>query len=292
MFGGAISQSYTSDSLQKMGLAHRISVDYPNDNLDFSAVWDRAGENFNPETGFLRRKNYQMISADMHIKPRPKWLPWIQKLVFKPFDFNYYFDDKTKQMQSLYTEFRPLGFTTKSGEFMEFNIQRKAENLTRDFEIHEGITIPKDEYWFTNFEVQFESFDGRPLYGAISVNWGGFYNGTRTEWQGQLNWQANRHIRFSGDYTVNDIVLPEGAFVVHEVGGRVNLAINPDLFGSLVGQWNNEDKEILLNFRVNWIPKPGTNFYFVVNQLYDTSGSHWEVKNTTVQAKLIWRFVL
>ena len=292
IFGGAISQSYTSDSLQKTGLAHRLSIDYPNDNLDFSAVWDRSGESFNPETGFLRRRNYQMINADMHIKPRPKWLPWIQKLVFKPFDFNYYFNDKTKEMQSLYTEFRPLGFTTKSGEFMEFNIQRKAENLTRDFEIHEGITIPKGKYWFTDWEIQFETFDGRPLYGALFVNWGGFYNGTRTEWQSELTWQANRHIRFSGDYTVNNIILPEGSFMVHEVGGRINVAMTPDLFGNLVGQWNNEDKKILLNFRVNWIPKPGTNFYFVVNQLYDTSGSHWKVENTTVQAKLIWRFVL
>ncbi|NOY38643.1 MAG: carbohydrate binding family 9 domain-containing protein [Chlorobi bacterium] len=292
IFGGALSQSYTSDSLHKTGMAHRIFIEYPNDNIDFSAIWDRSGESFNPETGFLRRKNYQMINADMHIKPRPKWLPWIQKLVFKPFDFNYYFDDKTKKMQSLWTEFRPLGFTTKSGEFSEFNIQRKGENLTRDFEIHDGIVIPKGEYWFTDWELQFETFDGRKLYGAVFVNWGGFYNGKRTVWQGELTWQANRHIRFSGDYTMHDITLPEGSFVVHELGGRVNFAVNPNLFGTLFGQWNNEDKEILINFRVNWIPKPGTNFYFVVNQLYDTSESHWRGKSTTVQGKLIWRFVM
>ena len=157
--GGAFSQSYTSDSLQKTGLAHRVFMEYPNDKFDFSAVWDRAGESFNPETGFLRRKNYQMISADMHLKPRPKWLPWIQRLGFKPFDFNYYFDDKTKKMQSLWTEIRPLGFITKSGEFSEFNIQRKGENITRDFEIHDGIVIPKGEYWFTDWELQFQTFD-------------------------------------------------------------------------------------------------------------------------------------
>ncbi|MCD6332581.1 MAG: hypothetical protein J7L89_04850 [Bacteroidales bacterium] len=228
----------------------------------------------------------------MHIKPRPKWLPWIQRLVFKPFDFNYYFDDRTKKMQSLWTEFRPLGFTTKSGEFMEFNFQRKIENLTKDFNIHEDISIPKDKYGFTDWELQFETFDGRPLYGSMFVNWGGFYNGKRTALESQLTWQINRHVRLQCDYTRNDITLPEGSFVVHEVGGRVNFAVNPDLFGSLFGQWNNEDKELLLNFRVNWIPTPGTNFYFVVNQLIDTDNTQWQIKNTTVQAKLIWRFVL
>ncbi len=294
VFGGAIAQSYTSDSLpdHKTGLSHRLFMEYPNDNLDFSAAWYRAGERFNPETGFLRRRSYQMVTADMHIKPRPKWLPWIQRLVFKPFDFNYYFDDRTKKMQSLYTEFRPLGFTTKSGEFMEFNYQYKGENLTRDFHIHEGITIPKGQYWFHDWEVQFETFDGRPVYTSLAVNWGGFYNGKRTEWEQEVTWQPSQHFRISGDYTLNDITLPEGSFMVHEVGGRVNVAVNPNLFGSLFGQWNNENKEVLVNFRVNWIPKPGTNFYFVVNQYYDTVNHQFLMKTTTVQAKLIWRFVL
>ncbi|HHJ53261.1 MAG TPA: hypothetical protein ENJ89_08725, partial [Caldithrix abyssi] len=134
--GGAIAQSYTSDREDKTGLASRVFVDFPNDFIDFSAVWDRSDVHFNPETGFQRRTNYQMYNADFRIKPRPKFIPWIQKLSIKPFDFNYYIDDQTHQLQSLWSEFRPLGFTTKSGDFFESNIQRRAENLTEDFEIH------------------------------------------------------------------------------------------------------------------------------------------------------------
>lgn len=290
--GGSIAQSYTSDGVRKKGTAQYLFVEYPNDKLDFSAVWNRSGEGFNPETGFLRRKNYQMYSMDMHIKPRPVWLPWIRRLVFKPFDFNYYIDDATKKMQSLWTEFRPLGFTTKSGEFFEFNIQRKGENLTRDFEIHNGIIIPVGEYWFTDWELQFETFQGRPLYGATFVNWGGFYNGHRTVWENEVSLKINRYVVVRADYSRNDISLPGGSFVVHEMGGRLDVAVNPDLFGSLFGQWNNEDNEILLNFRINWIPKPGTNFYFVVNQMYDTSGDSLNLVNTVIQTKLIWRFVI
>jgi len=97
--------------------------------------------------------------------------------------------------------------------------------------------------------------------------------------------------RFS-NFTQNFITLPEGTFTVNEFEGRIDLAISPDLFGTVFGQWNNDDEEVLLNFRVNWIPEPGTNFYFVVNQSYDTSGSEWQSTNTTVLTKLIWRFVL
>ncbi len=70
------------------------------------------------------------------------------------------------------------------------------------------------------------------------------------------------------------------------------MAINPDLIGSIFGQWNNNNNEVLLNFRVNWIPTPGTSFYFVVNQGLDTSGHSVHATNTTVLTKLVWRFVL
>ena len=290
--GGAVAQSYTSDAENKTGLAHRLFIDYPNDLVEFSAVWDRASANFNPETGFLRRTNYQMISSDLKIKPRPKFLPWIQRLVFKPFDFNYYIDDKTHKLQSLWTEFRPLGFTTKSGEFFESNIQRRAENLTEDFEIHDGVIIPKGEYWFTRYELQFATFEGRPVYGFLFVNWGDFYTGKRTEWFIRSTFQINKNINISSDFTQNYITLPQGSFTVNEFGGRVDLAISPDLFGSIFGQWNNDDNEVVLNFRVNWIPTPGTNFFFVVNQSFDTKDSGWRSIDTTVLTKLIWRFVL
>ena len=290
--GGAIAQSYTSDAKEKTGLAHRLFINYPNDLVEFSAVWDRASTNFNPETGFLRRTNYQMYNADLKIKPRPKFLPWIQRLVFKPFDFNYYIDDKTHKLQSLWTEFRPLGFTTKSGEFFESNIQRRAENLTDDFEIHDGIIIPKGEYWFTRYELQFATFEGRPVYGFLFVNWGDFYTGKRTEWFIRSTFQINKNINISSDFTQNYITLPQGTFTVNEFGGRIDLAINPDLFGTVSGQWNNDDDEVVLNFRVNCIPTPGTNFYFVVNQSFNTEDAGWQSTDTTVLTKLIWRFVL
>jgi len=291
-FGGAIAQSYTSDRAVKTGLAHHLFISYPNNLIQFYAGWDRSSVNFNPEVGFLQRKNYQMFNAYFRVNPRPKFIPWIQEVNFKPIDFNYYINDKTKKLQSLWTEFRPLGFTTKSGEYFESNIQRKAENLTEDFNIHEGITIPKGEYWFTDYELQFATFKGRPASIFLFVNWGGFYNGKRTVWFERATWHVNKNISLSSNFTQTIIKLPEGNFVVNEFGGRFQLAINPNLFSSVFSQWNNEDKEILINFRVNWIPTPGTNFYFVINQSFDTQNAGWRSTDTTLLTKLVWRFVM
>lgn len=290
--GGALVQSYTSDARNKTGLAHRIRLSYPNDFIEFAAIWERASATFNPEVGFLRRTSFQQFFAELKFKPRPKFLPWIRQMEFKPMDFNYFIDDETKELTTFFSEFRPLGFATKSGEFFEFNIQRRAEKLTEDFEIQDGVIISPGEYWFTRYEIQLATFTGRPLFGFFEVNWGDFYNGKRAEWSGRIVWQMNKHFSLSGDYTRNVVNLPAGNFTVDEVGGRMEFAVTPKLFGSLFAQWNNEDQEILLNFRINWIPKPGTDFFFVINQAVDTSSQTFIVSNTTVLTKFVWRFVL
>jgi len=290
--GGAIAQSFTSDSAHKTGWASRIFLDFPNDFIDFSAVWDRSDVHFNPETGFQRRTNYQMYNADFRIKPRPKFIPWIQKLVFKPFDFNYYIDDQTHEMQSLWSEFRALGFTTKRGDFFESNIQRLAENLTENFEIHDGIVLRPGAYWFTRYELQYGSFRGSPYHYFIFFNWGDYYNGQSTRWAINNVYQINKYLSASIDYSQNIITLPPGSFIIDEVSSRIDMALSPDLFGSLFAQWNNEDKEVLFNFRLNWIPSPGTDFYFVVNQNFDTWQNRWKGTHSAVLTKLVWRYVL
>ncbi len=290
--GFAYAESYTSDFTSKRGNAHNIFIDYPNDRIDFSLRWQRAGKNFNPEVGFLRRENYQLLSSEFRIKPRPSFLPWVNRLVFKPFEFSYYFDDETHRLQTFWSEFRPLGFITKSGEFFEFNVQRNGERLEEDFEIHEGVIIPVGTYWVTRYELQFGTFEGRPFSLFLFINWGDFYDGTRNVYSGSFTWKVNKHINLEGEYKRNDIALKGGSFRIDEAEGRIEFALNPKLFGSVFGQWNSDDEEIILNFRINWIPKPGTDLYLVVNESLDTSGHSIDLTGTTVATKVVWRFVL
>ncbi len=290
--GAAIAGSYTSDASVKTGWAHRIFVSYPNDFIEYDAAWTRSEADFNPEVGFQHRRAYQEFYTELQFNPRPGFLRWIRKAEIKPLDINYYIDDRTLEMQSVFMEFRPLGFATKSGEFVEFNIQRLAENLTEDFEIEDGIVISRERYWFTRFEIQGETFSGRPVSAEFGINWGDFYDGTRTESEARCVWRTSKYISLSADIQRNTIMLPAGRFTVNEVGGRIDFAFSPELFGAVFGQWNDEDEETLINFRLDWIPKPGTDLFFVVNQGADTAMGPWESSGTTVSSKLIWRFAL
>jgi len=291
-FGGAFAATYTSDRAAKSGSAQRLFFNYPNDLIELSGSWERVGNDFNPEVGFVSRPSYQMVAVKWRINPRPGFLPWIQKLQFKPIDLNYYLDDVTHRMQSVYMEFRPLAVFFKSGENLEINIQRNAEDLTEDFEIRKGHIIRAGRYWTNRGEIQFQTFDGRPLVFDAGLNWGKFYDGSSTEWDTQITLKPNRFYSLGLSYARNDIRLPGGGFAIDEIVSRMNFSLTPKLFAAVYTQWNNDDDEIRFNFRLTWIPKPGASLYFVLNQFGDRLDprGRWLLNETVAMLKFVWYF--
>lgn len=196
----------------------------------------------------------------------------------------------TNQLESVSLEWRPLGFGTKSGEWFEYNIQRFFDRLDESFEIHEGVNIPAGKYWFNRHEIQFSTFRGRKVSFGSTISWGGYYSGHRAEASLRVNMNINKHLNLSADYLWNRLQFSQGKFVTKEVGGRLEDAFTTKLYSRFFGQWNNEDKEILINFRLNWIPKIGSDFYLAVNHRISTANSRWKVEDTVILLKFVWRF--
>lgn len=291
--GGSFSQIIDEKEYDQKAHAHRVFISYPNDKIQFDAAWERSPASYNPEVGFLRRDNFEQFYTELEFNPRPKnLLKWIRRFSFKPLDMNYFLYDDNGDLQSFFYEVRPIGFWTKSGEFFEFNIQRRAEGLRDDFEIQDSVIISKGNYWNTNYEIQGSTFRGRALSLDAEVNYGGFFTGKRLETELSILWRASKHFSFNIAHEYNKVDLAEGNFSTNLVNGRIDYAINPNIFGSFFSQWNSEDEEVILNYRLHIIPKIGTDFYFIINQTYDTQGSKMLLNKTVLIGKLIWRFVI
>lgn len=292
--GGAIAQSHTSDAAMRTGDAETFFIEYPNDFLNVFAVWERTGLGFNPEMGFLSRTDNQRLEFGTNLNPRPpesSVLGWIRQLYFSPFNFELFLNDRTKDLESFSAYIQPLAFSTRSGEYLEAFIVREADVPTEAFEIGDGFVIPAGSYWQTRYGADVGTFEGRSVSGFIGGNAGNFYTGTRTSAFGNISWRINKHFNLSVRYNKNFVELPEGGFQTNQLISRAEFALNPKLFGSLFAQWNDGDNNLFFNFRVNWIPVIGTDFFFVCNQQIDTSDSNWKLSGTTVLAKLVWRFV-
>jgi len=290
----AISDTKTSgetENLNKDNLTYNFFLSYPNDIIEYDFGYTTIESGFNPEMGFANRKNYQMLYTELQFNPRFKNLPFFRNLIFKPIDINYFINDETKKAESLFYEWRPFGFVTKSGEFMEFNVQHVYDKPNDDFELIDNVIIPAGNYWDNRLEVQFSTFRGRKISASSSINIGEFYTGSRQEYELYTSFNFNKHLNIGIDWQRNYVKLPQNSFTTDEIGGRIDYAFNTKLQTSLFSQWNNEDKNILLNYRINWIPKIGSFFYFVINQELSTKQGI-KLERTTIIGKLIWRFVL
>ena len=263
------------------GTSHkRLQITYPNDLLDVSLYYKVDGENYNPEIGFARRPGAKTTMARFNYTPRPG-IADIQKLRFKPFDMDY-ITDMNNRLLTREMNFSPFGFDTNSGEEFEFTITNMYEYLEEEFEIFEDVNIPVGIYTWTNYETRFRSNPSRPVSVQMESKWGDFYNGTRTEFDTELNYKVNKHLSFSNTVIYNKLNLNSTKFETKEYGMRLNVNYSTRLTSKTYIQWNNETKEVNVNFRIHFIPQIGSDIYFVYNHLLDGCNDYRTSYNTAI----------
>ena len=69
---------------------------------------------------------------------------------------------------------------------------------------------------------------------------------------------------------------------------RLSYSISTTLFAKLFAQWNNDNDTISTNFLLNYIYRPGSDFYFVFNQISESVGEPASSSESTFIAKMTY----
>jgi hypothetical protein len=292
VIGGLISRSFDKNRNGDGAYAWRFFADYPNDLIDNFIGVTSVQENYNPELGFLRRKNFDNLTWFFRFTPR--WFSnlGIRKMYFRPWGFDLYRTHTTGKIESFLNESRPLGFFTKSGERFEYNLIQQYERLDNLFDLTDSIAIPSGKYWMHRMEIQLGSFQGRRIWGDFNYGWGDFYTGKINTLETSIGINVSKYFNLRTDYTYNDIRLPEGKVATHELAQYFNAAFNPRLDFSMFVQWNSLDDLLFGNFRLHWIPNIGSDLYVVYNRGYNNLDNlkFGRPDISSGAAKLVWRF--
>ncbi len=293
LVGALLAQSFDKQLAEKGNLAWRFYIDYPNDLIDHFIGVSGIGENFNPSIGFLSRKNFESLTWNFRFTPRWFTKYGIRKMYFRPWGFTAYRTATTGDLESFDNESRPFGFFTKSGERFEYNLIQKYDRVDVPFNISDSINIPAGKYWMYRQEIQAGSFQGRRLWIDGSYAWGGFYGGRIKTIEASLGINVSRHLNLRTDYIRNDIFLFLHSLSSNELAEYVNYAFTPNLDLAFFIQWNSLDDFMLGNFRLHWIPKPGSDLFVVYNRGYTKLDSFKfaDPSSSTGAAKIVWRFV-
>ena len=124
--------------------------------------------------------------------------------------------------------------------------------------------------------------------GQLQVELGEFYNGTRRGFLIDANIRPTAQISVEPFIEFNRITLPGEEFDANAFGGRVNYSFSTTLFTKLFAQWSTDRDVISANILVNYIYRPGSDFYLVFNQNYDTRDGGAELLDWAILGKMTY----
>ncbi len=294
IIGAKLANSATNFHPDKEAWVYGIYLDYPNDLIDNFMAFSSIYKNFNPELGFLRRKNFDSYSWYLRIAPR--WFTdlGVKRMLFKPWGFTWLNTHDSGVFESFHNETRPLGAVFKSGERFECNIIQEYDRIDETFYITEDMYIPAGKYWMYQYEIQLASYQARRLWTELSYAWGDFYQGNKRSFQANMGFNVNKHLNMNTEYIYNRVYLNAHKVRTNDWSLYINYAFTTKLNLSLFAQYNDLEQVNIANFRLHWIPELGSDVFFVFKTGYDEplKAVEWlKPTSTDAMAKFVYRIV-
>ena len=248
-----------------------------------NASYTDIGEDFNPEVGYVYRTGSRWIRSEVRATPYLHWHGFRRLWAGPEIDIILNSDNELETRTFIWSTWLELETNGWGG----LRIYRNFENLIDDFEIREGIIIPRGKYSYNNYSLMLNA-EGKVFNGRFGFNVGDFYNGTRRGFDLRLDLRFAGRFSLEPRYEFNRVTLPDGSFDTNVFGGRVGYSFSTDLFTKLYVQWNSDRNLVTTNFLVNYIYSPGSDFYLVFNQTYGTDSVTSGLLDTTVVGKVTY----
>ena len=243
----------------------------------------RVGRHYDPQIGFVRRRDVDRWFARTQVSPRPPRGP-VRK-VFGALSLDYGRDGSgrldTRELEGM----GRLEFHT--GDLLQLTATRRHEAPLTPFRVAGGLTIDSGTYSFTDYSATWTASPSRRASGVVSYSAGGYYGGTRREFAASaVVLKADHHFYADVNYQIADVSLPAAGAVTQLLGVRLNYSANTRLFNSTLLQWNTSTRELNANVRLNWIYSPGSNLYVVYTRTNGILGSPFDLQTQSLVVKL------
>lgn len=114
---------------------------------------------------------------------------------------------------------------------------------------------------------------------------GRFYDGERSDVTANAIVRFNKHFSAAPGLTRSDVRLPRGAFTATIVSTWATVTLTPNLSVGSLTQWDDASRTVASNARLNYIPKPGADFYVVYTEA-DQLSARLLPRNRSIIVKL------
>ncbi|MBI4457242.1 MAG: carbohydrate binding family 9 domain-containing protein [Acidobacteria bacterium] len=271
---GTLAKSFTDriQDKQWMGiLGASWEDDFFNAGMDYAVVEG----NFESDLGFLSHVGVRRYEPRFGIFPRPR-----QSKKIRQFEFSFRMEHIVRlEDDQLNTQHIHLNNFINFQDGSQFRAppHRQIENLVKPLYLPGGLIVPPGRYSWWYLPVTYVFNPARKLSGSFQYRHEKDYygkGGRRQLIMLQPVVKLGRRFSTEIDYSINRIRLPgQAAVVFHLMNNRFNLALSRKWLTSTLVQYNSAGDLFGVNFRLNYIYRPGDNLFVVYNDFRIKTGS-------------------
>lgn len=280
---GLVARTFTP-GVTSEDWAAAIDFAYQKDQYNYDLTYLDVQPQFNDEMGYIRRVDTRNTRVKAFWTPRPRWSGIRQVSIGGVVD-NY---DTHAGVTESRTSDGQFGITFNDTSVLTVDAIRDYDLLTDPFALGNGV-VPVGEYRWTTMQAAFTSSPRHRLAGTGYLQAGSYYNGDKSTVSGSLSLQATASFLVEMAYSRNQIQLPQApVYVANTVSTRLSYSFSPTLFVKGFVQYNDARKQATLNLLVWSIYRPGSDFYVVYNEGWDTvpTPRASPVRNRSLSVKL------
>jgi hypothetical protein len=251
-------------------LTHAANLQYASRRLTVGWQHEYVGKNYNAEVGYVPRKNFIKINPQIAYLFFPK-----SKAVLShgpKFNSTFFFNDDFLQTDN--ESFLSYTVTFRKQSTLTGWIAHNYVQLLQPFDPTnsglDSLTVGTEHRW-NSFGTDFFSKPQSIITYSFSSRFGGYYSdGTRLSLSGEFGYRFQPFLSFALAFNYNEIRLPDpwNKKTFWLIGPRLDITMTNKLFFTAFAQYNEQQKNVNLNTRLQWRYKPASDLFIVYTDNY------------------------
>lgn len=282
-YGWAFGSGSLSEKAGGNGLAYGSSMVYNVRKWRVLFSGRTIDQDYNAETGFVRRKGVSEFYINPAIRFYPKSLfaetrVGIASTIFQ----DEHFRNLDNRIGFFYQSF------FKNGNGIKFQYNFEHTRLRRDFDpagVNDVFLPAGNEFSYQYAEVAFTSNRRANFWYEFDASLGDYFNGSRVEANVSLNYRFQPFVNVNLQMSHIHVALPEpystGSFNVITPGIRTSLS--KSLFVHLIGQYARQFDNVNLNMRLQWRFKPVSDLFLIYAANHTSGGFDTKQRSLTLK---------
>jgi hypothetical protein len=245
------------------------TLNYSSPKVEFAIFSRTVGKNFDAQTGFVRRTNFNQVAPEFYYYFYPKSkiinkhgpgtdvdMIWNSLYGFTDWDANIWYNVRFQNTA--------FGFIRLRRDYVYLFTPFDPTN-TGGLQLAAGT-----DYYWNNVVYSFQSNTRRKIFFFAEGRIGQYFNGHRQNINGSISYRLQPYAVISADFSYNRIRLPNpyNSADLFLIGPKFDFTFSRKVFWTTYVQYNNQIDNLNINSRLQWRFKPVSDLFLVYTDNY------------------------